>query len=266
VTVAAAAAVALLMAAAAAIGLLEPSLYRDNELVTAGWLGNDLVTLIAAVPSLAWAILLARKRSPRALVVCMGLAAYAAYGYAFYLFGAAFSALFLLHVATVAAATMTLIVGLSSSEMATLAARIHVRRAHRVVGVVVAAVASALGLFWIGVSAAYWFTGDVPAMVTATGHPTNVTGALDLWLVTTFGLWGGVWLARGRRWGYIISAVWAVKGAYYMTALSAASVTAHRAGALASLGQLGLWIPIGVICTVAATVLIRGVPLPGKAP
>jgi hypothetical protein len=116
------------------------------------------------------------------------------------------------------------------------------------------------------VSAAYWFTGDVPAMVTATGHPTNVTGALDLWLVTTFGLWGGVWLARGRRWGYIISAVWAVKGAYYMTALSAASVTAHRAGALASLGQLGLWIPIGVICAVAATVLIRGVPLPGKVP
>jgi hypothetical protein len=109
----------------------------------------------------------------------------------------------------VAAATVTLIVGLSSSEMAMLAARIHVRRAHRVVGVVVAAVASALGLFWIGVSAAYWFTGDVPAMVTATGHPTNVTGALDLWLVTTFGLWGGVWLARGRRWGYIISAVWA---------------------------------------------------------
>jgi hypothetical protein len=259
VTVAAAAAVALLMATAAAIGLLEPSLYRDNALVTAGWLGNDFVTLFATVPSLAWAIFLAHKGSSRALLVCMGLAAYAVYGYAFYLFGAAFNAAFLLHAAILVAGTVSLIVGLTSSQTSGLAGQLDVRPVHRHVGIVVAAVASALGLFWIGVSGAYWFTGDVPAMVSATEHPTNVTGALDLCLVTTFGLWGGVWLARGRPWGYIISAVWAVKGAYYMAALSVASVTAYRAGALASLAQLALWIPLGVVCAISATLLLSGV-------
>src|SRR5688572_19409533 len=106
------------MATAAAMGLIDSGLYRDNELVSAGWLGNDLVTLFAAVPSLVCATALARRGSPRALLISMGLAAYAAYGYAFYLFGAAFNAAFLLYAATVAAATVSLILGLSSSRMA----------------------------------------------------------------------------------------------------------------------------------------------------
>ena len=254
----ASAVVTLLMAAAAATGLLEPSLYRDNQLVTAGWLGNDLVTLFAAVPSLAWATAVARRRSARGLLMCVGLAAYAAYDYAFYLFGAAFNAAFLLYVAIVAAATLALILGLTSTEMSSFASRLVVRPAHRRLGLLVAGVAAALGAFWIGVSAAYWFSGDVPAMVSATGHPTNVTGALDLWLITTFGVWGGVWLARGSRWGYIVSAIWAVKGAYYMAALSAASLTAYRAGALADLTQLVLWVPIGSACAIAAVILVRG--------
>jgi hypothetical protein len=260
VIVASAAAVALLMATAAGIGLLEPGIYRDNDLVRAGWLGNDVVTLLVVVPSLAWAIARARRGSARGLLVCMGLAAYAVYGYAFYLFGAAFNAAFLLYVAIVTAATVALILGLSSDVVGTLAARVEVRGSHRVVGAVVAAVAAALGLFWIGVSLSHGFSGEVPGMVSATNHPTNVTGALDLWLVTTFGLWGSLWLARGNGWGYIISAIWAVKGAYYMAALSAASVTAYRAGALASLGQLGLWAPMGVLCAISATILVRGLP------
>lgn len=254
----ASAAVTLLMTTAAALGLLAPELYRDNALVAAGWHGNDLVTLWLAVPSLAWATARVRRGSARALVVCMGLAAYAAYGYAFYLFGAAFNAAFLLYVATVAVATLALIFGLSSSEMASLASVLAPRRWHRRIGVILTGVAATLGLFWVVASASYWGSGEAPAMVIATGHPTNVTAALDLWLVTTFGLWGGVWLAKGRPWGYIISAVWAIKGAYYMAALSAASVTAYAAGALTDLTQLWLWIPIGVICAVSAASLITG--------
>ncbi len=42
-----------LMAIAAAGGLFVRGLYRDNLQVTSGWLGNDLVTLVIAVPALA---------------------------------------------------------------------------------------------------------------------------------------------------------------------------------------------------------------------
>ncbi len=248
--------VCLLMAGASGLGLVVDDLYRDNALVTGGWLGNDLVTLLVVVPSLAFSIALTRRSSSRGLVASLGLMAYALYDYAFYLFGAAFNDAFLLYVGIVTSATLGLVAGLTSLELRRVAAGLTVRDAHRHVGMMVAGVAGVLGLFWVVAAAAYPITGEVPGIVVSSGHPTNVPAALDLWLVVTFGLLGGSWLAKGRPWGYILSAVWAVKGAFYMVALSAASITAFRAGALADLSQLGLWVPIGVVCTAAALVLL----------
>jgi hypothetical protein len=258
-------AVSLAMAVAATMGLALDGLYRDNRLVSGGWRGNDAVTLFVAVPSLVAAARATRRASARGLLVCLGLLAYALYGYAFYLFGAAFNSAFLLYVAVLALATLGVIAGLTSAEMRAIVAGLEVRTAHRRVGVVVAAVASTLGLFWIAVSADYLTTGNVPAVVVANGHPTNVIGALDLWLVVTFGLWGGKWLIDGRPWGYVISAIWTVKGAFYMTALSAAAFTAFRTGALGDLTQLALWVPIGIACAMGASVLILDVPPSGGA-
>ena len=252
-------AVAGLMAVASGTGLLAPGVYRDNALVTAGWLGNDVVTAVVAVPALLLASARARAGSRRAPLVALGLLAYAAYGYAFYLFGAAFNALFLVYVAILALSTQGLILGLSSAEVREIAASVPPDRRSRRVGGAVVAISTVLGGFWVAMSLAYLGTGSVPPMVTATGHPTNVTGALDLWLVVTFGLWGGVWLAQGRGWGFVISAVWTVKGAAYMAALAAATFTAYRSGALTGLGQLALWVPIGVVCLVGAVLLLLAV-------
>jgi len=41
------------MAAVSVGGLVIPDLYQDNPHVTAAWFGNDLVTLVVAVPLLA---------------------------------------------------------------------------------------------------------------------------------------------------------------------------------------------------------------------
>ena len=254
-------AVGVLTGGASLVGLLADGLYRDNALVTAGWLGNDLVTLFVATPLLIVSAGRARHGSVRALLVSLGLLAYSGYNYAFYVFGAAFNALFLVYVAILAVSTVGLIAGLASSELRDVVAGVRVDRPARRVGATVAAIAGALGTFWLVSSGMSVVSGSVPVMVTATGHPTNVTGALDLWLVVTFGLWGGTWLALGRAWGFVISAIWTVKGAVYMTALSAASVAAARGGATESLAQLGLWVPIGVISAACAAVLLRGARL-----
>ncbi len=55
-----------LVALAAGAGVLVEGVYRDNLLVRAGWFGNDLVTLIAALPLLAITTVWARRGSPRA--------------------------------------------------------------------------------------------------------------------------------------------------------------------------------------------------------
>lgn len=246
-----------LMAFAATMGLLVEGTYRDNALVEAAWRGNDLVTLLVAVPLMVGALVRTRRGSKRGLLIGLGMLAYAAYNYAFYLFGAAFNRLFLVYVAVLSASTLGLIAGLSSDRIRPRRDRIRTAPRDRLVGWLIMAIAAVLGAFWIGTSAAFVVAGAVPAMVTATAHPTNVTGALDLWLVVTFGGLGGAWLIRGKAWGFIVSVVWTVKGAVYMTALSAASVSTFLAGTTDSLAQLSLWIPIGVASLFGAVTLLR---------
>jgi hypothetical protein len=247
-----------LLAAASAAGAFLPELYRDNRLVRAAWFGNDLTTLCLAIPLASVAVVMARRGSARALLVWLGVVAYALYNYAFYLFGAAYNSLFLFYAAILILSTMGLIRGLTSPTVpALLRAVPPAARTERAVAAFIVVVSLTLGGFWISTVAAYYWSGQLPAMVTATDHPTNVTGALDLWLVVTFGLWGGAWLWRGRPWGHVIASIWAVKGALYMTALSAASIIAYDRGASESLAELALWAPIGVGSAMASVLLLR---------
>lgn len=235
-------------------------LYRDNLLVRSAWYGNDLVTLLLAVPLLTIAYRQARKQSPRGNLLWLGMLAYTFYNYAFYAFGAAFNQLFLVYVLILVLSTLGLIQGLTSSEMNFVLRSAAVDRVQRAVGIFIIVVSLILGSFWVAVSAGFIWTGQVPAMVTAVEHPTNITAALDLWLVVTFGLIAGIWLWRRRAWGFVIASIWAVKGAVYMAALSAAAIATYASGATADLSQLGLWAPIGVGSVVSSMLLIRSLP------
>ena len=258
-------AVAALAAVAAAAGVLRPGLYRDNALVTAAWLGNDLVTLFVATPVFVAGMVLAGAGSRRARMVWMGMLLYMLYNFQFYLFGAAFNALFLVYVGLVAFSAMALVLGLAGLDAERLY-RAGAGRGDRGVALWIGGVVVLLGGFWIGLAVRYWVTGDVPGMVTATAHPTNVTGALDLSMVVAVGVLAAVWLWRKRPWGWVLAVVWNVKGAAYMLALSAAAVAAFRAGEATDVTQVALWAPIGVGCLVAAWALLRGLDRePGPA-
>jgi len=101
----------VLMLTQSITGLL-PDQYRDVDWIKATWVGNDGVTLLVAVPLLLAGIVLASRGSVRGLLLWLGTVGYAAYSYAFYLFGAVLSAFFLLYVAAVVLAAVTFIVAL----------------------------------------------------------------------------------------------------------------------------------------------------------
>jgi hypothetical protein len=255
--------VAVLMLAASAGGLLRPEVYRDNPLVTAGWWGNDLVTLVVAVPAL---IALAFARSERADLLRPGVLAYALYNFAFYLFGAALNPFFLLYAAIVALAltALGLTAALGLKERTRAPGRVAGGEAlaaprRAVVGFMLAVV-TVLGGFWLVVSAHAALSGRTPSMVVATGAHTNVTAALDLTLVVPTGVVGALWLRRGHPLGPPLAVVWNVQGALYMAALTAATATAWRAGALASPTQALLWGLIGVGSAASSWLLLRSSP------
>jgi hypothetical protein len=255
-------AVALLAEIASASGLLLPALYRDNALVTSGWLGNDLVTLIIAAPALAFLSARAPRRPDARELIRLGLLDYMLYNYAFYLFGAAFNALFLIYVAIVTLSAAELIRGLVHLDVETVARAFGADAPVRAVGAYLLLVSTGLATVYVVQCVDFLVTGRLPAIVIATGHPTSVVFALDLTLVVPPGVLAGVWIWRRRPWGYALAVITTVKGAVYMIALLAATLAAWRSGALASASQMALWGAIGVGSALACAALVGKMAMP----
>lgn len=247
----------VLTATASAGGLFISDLYRDNFLVSAGWYGNDLVTLVLGVPVLATALVLSKRGSLRARSVWLGMLFYTLYNYAFYLFGAAFNKFFLLYVAIFTLSIFALILGFYALDVRELSNRFKPGTPVKTIGGFMAVVAVLLGFFHVAVSLQFVFSGELPEMVVVLDQHTNLISALDLSLTASFGLFGAVLLWKRRPWGYIAAIVWNVKGAVYLTALSAATVSGYLAGASESLVELTLWLPIGTGCLIACIFLLR---------
>jgi hypothetical protein len=204
---------ALLALLASLGGLLLPDLYRDKPAYELIWKGNDAVTLALIVPALLVCIERAGRDQVVARLVWLGLLAYLVYNYAFYLFGAAFNAFFLLYVALFAGALFTLFIALWQLDVAAVARRLTDGRPLRWIAVYLAVIAAILLSFEGGMSAAFWFTGEVP-------KPPSLIFALDLSFVLPYMLLAAGLLWRRRVWGYVLGAMMLVKGITYGTVLS----------------------------------------------
>jgi hypothetical protein len=255
--------VLVLMVGASAGGLLMPGLYRDNARVTAGWFGNDLVTLLVAAPVLAVSLYASSRGSLRARLVWLGMLDYALYNVAYYLFGTAFNSLFLVYVLTFALSLMALVFGLARLDVEALGRRLRAGVGERWIAGFMFFVAVGLSAVYTIDSVRFILTGRLPAVIAMTGKATNLVFALDLTLVVPWFILGGVWLWQRRPWGRVIAAITNVKGAVYMLALSAATISAAvRIDAPEELGQVGLWAFIGLGNLIASLLLLRGQRLP----
>jgi hypothetical protein len=250
--------IAGLMVLAAGPGLLRPSVYRDNLLVASGWRGTDLVTLGLALPVLVGSRHLAKRGSARAGLVWLGALLYTVYAYGFYLFGAAYNALFLAYAALFTLSLLALGFGAWGLEAGTPVLRLDPGTPVRGGAAWLALLALGLGSAHVAMALGYLFTGRLPQVVTATGHPTNVVAALDLALVVAPSLLAALWLWRGELRGVVLGVLVNMEGALYMTALTAATAAAWRAGAPVEARQGFLWAGIGFGCLLSAAALLGG--------
>ena len=237
-------------------GLLLDNLYQDNLLVISGWYGNDLVTLLVAVPLLFVSLFLAMGGSQRARLIWLGTLAYVLYNYAFYLFGSALNRFFLIYAALFTLSIFALIFGLKTLDVKGLARHFSCNAPVRWIAGYMFFTALFLGGFWITLSLNYVFTNKIPQIVVAVDSQTNLIAALDLSLVVSFGLLGAIWLWQHQPWGYVLGVIWNVKGAIYMLALSAATISTVRSGVAENLLPVALWGFIGIGYLIASVYLL----------
>lgn len=252
---------ALAMAVVAAGGAFAPAwLYRDNALIVATFRGQDLVTLLVAVPLLVAGLVLEVRGSVRGRVLWLAMLFNALYSYLFYAVGAAFNAFFLLYVAIVGLALYAMLVSVPRIGFEASAVDTPGRTA-RVAGIAyLLVVATGLGLLWTGMSASYLFTGAVPAPVIASGHPTGVVFAIDLVFIVPPMAIGAVGLIRRRAFGGFVAVAMCLSGTVYTLSLAAASVEGVAEG-VGNGAELPLWIGLTLFGALTSCLLLWSRPM-----
>lgn len=233
----------LLMAVQSATGMLCFGLYRDEQFALDAWRVNDPVTFFVAVPLVFASLVLARRGSLRGLLVLLGAMQYALYNYAYYLFGSALNAQFLLYVALFVISGITLVTGLSGLDASAVSTLFSVRTPARPVAVYMGLWAATLGVAWIGQAVLFAFTGRIPKLGEG---PFRLIAALDLSLVATPVAIGAVWLWARRAWGFIIAVVLNVKGTIYAALLSITSLSGGTISEGGGDGLLALWVVLSL--------------------
>jgi hypothetical protein len=144
---------------------------------------------------------------------------YGVYNYAYYVFGTAFSDVFLLHVVTFALSLYTLVVAVTTVDAEAVAARVTRGVTARVVAAVDVVVGTALVAAWGGYSLRFALTGAIPPDDVMPPAAIHLVYALDLSLLAPAFLIGGVLLWRRRPWGAVLGVAVNAFGAAYLTVL-----------------------------------------------
>jgi hypothetical protein len=245
---------AVAMAVVSAGGAFAPAwLYRDNPLIAATFRGQDLVTLVVAVPLLVLGLILEVRGSARGRVLWLAMLFNALYSYLFYTFGAAFNAFFLLYLAIMGLALYAL---LSAVPRLQFSPASTTGRTARVAGIAyLLVVATGLGLLWTGMSVTYLFTGAVPAPIVASGHPTGVVFAIDLVFIVPPMVIGAIGLIRRRAFGGFVAVAMCLSGTIYTLSLAAGSLEGVAEG-VGTGAELPLWIGLTLFGVLTSSLLL----------
>ncbi len=237
-------------------GIAFNNLYRDNELVTAALYGNDLVTLVVAVPVMAYSLFLSSRGSARAQALWLGSLLYMAYNFAFYLFGTAFNSLFLVYTALFALSVYAIAILLRTLDPDGISGQFHPSIAMKWLSGYMLLVGILLGLFHTVLSLGYVFTGEVPEMISLYDHPTNLIAALDLSVVVPLHILAAVLLWQGRPWGFLLAVITNIQGAIYNLALTLSGISEVQAGVVASFSEAPLWVGLAATSLLASYYLL----------
>ena len=184
--------------------------------------GGELVSLLVVSPLLATALIAARRGSVRGQVLWIGTLLYAAYNYAYAVFGTTFNDAFLVHIGAFSASVFALACALPALDYTEIARAFRGGRVMKGVGIFLVVVGVGQGLLWLFVLARNAVTGEVLHDIPVSGQ--HLVFALDLALLVPSLILSGVLLARRRPFGMVFGTAMTVMGAAYQLNLMMAGV------------------------------------------
>lgn len=248
--------IAALMALQAVLGLLLSKQYNDPAWIKTAWFGNDLFTLILAVPLLVITSLISQRGSTRGNLFWLGMLGYAVYNYVYYLFGSALNAFLLLYILILNLSIITIILGISDLDVNKTASKLSEKTPRKFLGGFFAFVGIGLAIVWIMMWAAHIFGGK-PTPIEP--EPFKVVAAIDISIIAPMLLFGGIMLWKKNAWGTVIASMAGVLGSLYLLLLSTNSVIAIQRGLAEAPGELPIWGSLGALTSLATFFLFRNI-------
>jgi len=207
------------------------------------------------VPVLVAALVFSVRGSLRAQLVWMGALDYMLYNYAFYLFAAAFNWFFLVYAALLGLSIFALISGLVGLNVSEIAHRFHTRTPIKWIASYMLLSAIGPSVVYVVQSIGFILTGQLPSIISRTGHPTSIVFALDLTLLIPVMILGAIWLLQHEPWGYVLAGISTVKGPAYTLVLTVGSLSVVNAGIPNVSAEIPVWVFLTAIGLIASGLL-----------
>jgi hypothetical protein len=210
--------IALLSAITTLSGLFWKGFY-SQETVSMGAqaMGQDLVTLMVAIPILLLSLYLLNKKSLRGQMIWMGSLFYFLYTYASLSFLATYNQLFLVYVALFSLSLYTFLCGLMSLDAEAIRNSITPGKTTTTASIFTILMAVMLAFMWLSMIIGSLISGSAPAVLET--YTTLVIQALDLGVLVPAAIITGILLLMGRAWGYVLMSILIVKVSLLGTAI-----------------------------------------------
>ena len=118
-----------------------------------------------------------------------------------------FNAFFLIYTALLGLSIFALILGLVNLDVNGIRQQFRERTPVKWIGGYFLFVAFGLSAVYLMQSIAFIFTGQLPSIVTISGHPTSIVFALDLTLLVLWFVVGVLWLMKRQPWGFVVAGI-----------------------------------------------------------
>ena len=214
-------AVLVLSVVSTLLGLLRPGHYGTDPAVIQLYRVQDATILLVGVPVLVFGLWYATRGSLRGRVVWLGGLAYATYTWASVGLQAPYTEFFLGHVALFSLSLFTLVGGVLGTDAEAVRQSLEGRISTSLYGGALLVIAVGLGVLWLSDIVPALLAGTPPLIVEEAGREALASHLLDLGVVVPSLLVAGIWLRRGRTWGYVLAGVTLVLGAVLAASISA---------------------------------------------
>lgn len=243
----------VLTVVATVVGLFVPGFYRDDPVLLPQVYGQDLLTLVVAVPVLVIALYSASRGSLRGYVVWLGVTGYLLYTYASYAFMTAFNELYLVYTTLLWLTLFTFVGGMVRLDAAALQRDVRDLpvRSYVAFQFVLAVLVS---LLWLSEILPATLAGTTPPSIADPGLPTSVIYSLDLGVIVPAVVLTSYWLWQRNAWGYAFTAVLLVKIATLGGAVLSMVVFMLRDGQAVPLPQIVIF---GTVTLVSLALIAR---------